>query len=113
MRTKRNANQICDMVEFFVDNIFVKFGGHVFRRVIGIPMGTNCFPLLADLFLYSYQSGFSRQHDKPQETCFRYIDDLIVFNNIKNSGNMSKTSIPPNFMLKRLTSPITWQATLI
>jgi hypothetical protein len=25
---------------------------------IGIPMGTNCAPLLADLFAYSYESEF-------------------------------------------------------
>ena len=46
------------MVEFLIDNIFVKFGGCLFRQVIGIPMGTNCAPLLADLFLYSYESEF-------------------------------------------------------
>ena len=50
------ADQICKMVEFLIDNIFVKFGGCLFRQVIGIPMGTNCAPLLADLFLYSYES---------------------------------------------------------
>ena len=52
------ADQICRMVECLIDNIFVKFGGCLFRQVIGIPMGTNCAPLLADLFLYSYESEF-------------------------------------------------------
>ena len=52
------ADQICRMVEFLIDNIFVKFGGCLFRQVIGIPMGTNCAPLLADLFLYSYERNF-------------------------------------------------------
>ena len=47
------ADQISRMVEFLIDNIFVKFGGCLFRQVIGIPMGTSCAPLLADLFLYS------------------------------------------------------------
>ena len=46
------ADNICKMTEFLIDNIFVQFGGHLFRQVIGIPMGTNCAPLLADLFLY-------------------------------------------------------------
>ena len=41
------ADQICRMVEFLIDNIFVKFGGCLFRQVIGIPMGTNCAPLPA------------------------------------------------------------------
>ena len=44
-----NANQICHMVEFLIGNIFVKFGGHLFRQVIGIPMGTNS--LMTSLFL--------------------------------------------------------------
>ena len=56
------ADQICRMVEVLIDNIFVKFkfGGCLFRQVIGIPMRTNCAPLppLADLFLYSYESEF-------------------------------------------------------
>ena len=46
------------MVEFLIDNIFVKFGGCLFRQVIGIPVGTSCAPMLADLFLYSYESEF-------------------------------------------------------
>jgi hypothetical protein len=30
----------------------------VFQQTVGIPMGTNCAPLLADLFLYSYEADF-------------------------------------------------------
>ena len=29
--------------------------------MVGTPMGTNCAPLLADLFLYSYENEFSEQ----------------------------------------------------
>ena len=36
----------------------MQFGGRLFRQVIGIPMGTNRAPLLADLFLYSYENEF-------------------------------------------------------
>ena len=38
------ANLIYRMVKFLIDKIFVKFGGCIFRQVIGIPMGTNCAP---------------------------------------------------------------------
>ena len=41
-----------------IDNIFVQFGGRLFRWVIGIPMGTNCAPLLDGLLLYSYENEF-------------------------------------------------------
>ena len=37
-----SANQICRMVEFLIDSIFVKFGGCLFHQVFGIPMETNC-----------------------------------------------------------------------
>ena len=46
------------MLEFLVDNIFVVFGGKVFQQIVGIPRGTNCAPLLADLLLYSYEAEF-------------------------------------------------------
>ena len=44
------------MLEFLIDNIFVMFGGHVSQQTVGIPMGTNCAPLLVELFLYSYEA---------------------------------------------------------
>ena len=49
---------IIKMLEFLVDNIFMVFPGKVFQHIIGIPMGTNCAPLLADIFLYSYEAEF-------------------------------------------------------
>ena len=52
------ADNICKMIEFLIDNIFVQFRGCLFRQATGIPMGTNCAPLLADLFLYSYENEF-------------------------------------------------------
>ena len=46
------ADSICKMIEILIDNIFMQFGGHLFRQMIGIPVGTNCAPLVADLFPY-------------------------------------------------------------
>ena len=46
---------IIKMLEFLVENIFVVFAGKVFQQIFGIPMGINCAPLLADIFLYSYE----------------------------------------------------------
>ena len=85
------ADNICKMIEFLIDNIIVQFGGCIFHQVIGIPMGTNCAPLLTDLFLYSYENEFlynmvrrgHRRLAKLFNLCYRYIDDLIVFNSKK------------------------------
>ena len=56
------------MLEFLIDNIFVLFGGRVFQQTVGITMGTNCSPLLADfpLFVRSrFHTGTC--HEKQQE----------------------------------------------
>ena len=55
---KYSEDDIIKMLEFLVDNIFVVFAGKVFQQTVGIPMGTNCAPLLADIFLYSYEADF-------------------------------------------------------
>jgi hypothetical protein len=57
-KTCYSEEQVISMLELLIDNIFVSFGGTLFQQVVGIPMGTNCAPLLADLFLYSYESEF-------------------------------------------------------
>ena len=43
---------------YLLDNIFVRFGTKLCRQIVGIPMGTNCAPLKADLFLFSYERDF-------------------------------------------------------
>ena len=86
---KYTEDEIVQMVDFLIDNIFVQFGGRVFQQTIGIPMGTNCAPLLADLFLYSYEADFLDGLLKKKEKTlartfnfsFRYIDDVLSLNN--------------------------------
>ena len=42
----------------FLDNIYIKFGNKLYRQIFGIPMGTNCAPLVADLFLFCNERDF-------------------------------------------------------
>ena len=80
---KYTEENIINMLDFLIDNIFVMFGGQVFQQTVGIPMGTNCAPLLADLFLYSYEflQTLLKQKDKKLAQSFnftfRYIDDVL------------------------------------
>ena len=43
----------------FLDNIFIRFGSKLYRQIVGIPMVTNCAPLVADLFLFCYERDFT------------------------------------------------------
>ena len=45
-------------LSFLFDNIYIRFGTKLFRQIVGIPMGMNCAPLGADLFLFSYERYF-------------------------------------------------------
>ena len=56
--TKFTETDIVSILELLLDNIFVVFVRQIFQQTIGIPIGTNCVPLLADLFLYSYEAEF-------------------------------------------------------
>jgi hypothetical protein len=86
---KFSETDIINMLQFLIDNIFVIFDRLVFQQTVGIPMGTNCAPLLADLFLYSYEVNFIQGLLKKKEKklprsfnfTFRYIYDVLSLNN--------------------------------
>ena len=80
-----SCRDLCRAIDFLIDNIFFRFGGKVFRQVIGIPMGTNSAPLLADLFLHTCEYEFIIKTMKGDITralqfnkTFPYIDDLRI-----------------------------------
>ena len=45
-----SCQNVCDALSFLLDNIYIRFGTKLYRQIVGIPMGTNCAPLVADLF---------------------------------------------------------------
>ena len=49
---------MCDALHYLLDNIFIRFGSKFYRQIVGIPMGTNCAPLVADFFLFCYERDF-------------------------------------------------------
>ena len=83
------CREVCESLTLLIDNIFVRFGNEVFRQVIGIPMGTNCAPLIADLFLYTYEREFMLKLSKDTQAdvieafnnTSRYLDDILNLDN--------------------------------
>ena len=47
-----SCQNVCDALSYLLDNIYIRFGKKLYRHIVGIPMGTNCAPLVADLFLF-------------------------------------------------------------
>ena len=83
------CDEVCKALSFLSDNIYVQSGNKVYRQVIGIPMGTKCAPLVADLFLFCYERDFmlSLSPDKQPDILqafngtSRYLDDILNVNN--------------------------------
>ena len=73
-----------------MDNIFIRFGTKLYRQNIDIPMGTNCAPLVADLFLFCYERDFMKSLSRENQadiieafnSTSRYLDDLLNIDNI-------------------------------
>ena len=91
----RSKNNICmDKVElikainFIIDNSYVLFHDVVYRQVIGIPMGTNCAPFLANIYLHVFEYDYTQyliennhiDTAKSLSQMFRYQDDCISMN---------------------------------
>ena len=50
-----SCQNVCEALSFLLHNIYIRFGTKLYRQIVCIPMGTNCAPLVADLFLFCYE----------------------------------------------------------
>ena len=80
---------MCEALTFLLDNIYIRFGSKLYRQIVGIPMGTNCAPLVADLFLFCYERDFMLSLSEDNQSgvieafnsTSRYLDDLLNIDN--------------------------------
>ena len=70
---------------FLMENIYVQFEGMVYQQIVGIHMGTNCAPLIVDLFLFCYERDFMSNLHKSKRYIIdmfndtsRYLDDIFT-----------------------------------
>jgi len=83
-----SIGEFFELLVFVIHNAFVINGGIILRQICGIPMGTNSAPLLANLFLYYYESTYMdtlRETDLEKarvfHLTFRLIDDVLSCDN--------------------------------
>ena len=85
-----SCQKVTDALIYLLDNIFIRFGSKLYRQNAGFPMGTNCDPLVADLFLFCYERNFinslitEKRYDLIDafNSTFRHLDDLLNIDNI-------------------------------
>ena len=84
-----SCQNVCDALSYLLNNIYIRFGNKLYRQIVDIPMGTNCAPLVADLFLFCYERDFmsSLSNDNQAVTIevfkstSRYLNDLLNIDN--------------------------------
>ena len=111
-------NSVCDgvfskeriylLIDFVIDNSFFRVGDKVFRQIIGIPMGVDPAPQMANLYLYFYEFAYMERLTKEDykkakkfNNTTRFIDDLSTLN---NDGVLSKEKehvYPPEMVLNK------------
>ena len=64
------CQKMCDAFHYRLDNIFIRFGSILYRQIVSIPMGTNCAPLVVDLFLFCYERYFMLSLSENNQTSY-------------------------------------------
>ena len=101
-----SCQNVCDVLSYLLDNINIRFGNKLYGQIVGIPMDTNCAPLVADLFLFCYERDFMTSHSGDNQadiieafnSTSRYLDDLLNIDNPYYEG-MANQIYPPELQL--------------
>ena len=115
-----SINEIMNCVRVLVNNTVLHVGNRLFRQQIGIPMGTNCAPPCAEIYLHDYEYDFisaliAHPLPAPDNTnkillsfalTMRYLDDLMFVLNpfaerflYRTDPNDARTGIYPRQFL--------------
>ena len=84
-----SCQNVCDALSFLLDNIYIRFGTKLYRQIVGIPMGTNCAPLVVDLCLFCYERDSMKDLSSDNQADVieafnsrsRYLEDLLNIDN--------------------------------
>ena len=104
-----SCQNVCEALIYLLDNIYIRFGTKLYREIVGILMGTNCAPLVADLFLFCYERDFMMSLSDVKQakiieafkSTSRYLDNNLL--NIDNPyfEGMVNRIYPPELQLNK------------
>ena len=85
---KFTLESLLECLNYLIDNAYIIFDGNVYGQAIGIPMGTNAGPHVANTYLHQYENDYfnylyinnMKSELSKLQHVFRFQDDLISFN---------------------------------
>ena len=98
---------LIECLNYLIDNSFVIYQNKVYRQVVGIPMGTNAGPQIANAYLHVYEHEYIKKliDSKDEvslrklEYIFRYQDDLISLNDDGLLGQVLEDIYPEEMIV--------------
>ena len=105
-----NCDKLLDALHYVLFNTYVSFAGNIFLQTIGIPMGGNASPFIADLCLavmeYRYMEKLvkskldsNRELARSLSLNCRYLDDIGVLNFL-GFDSIAKEIYHPSLLLE-------------
>ena len=99
-------SDVCEELNFLLNNIYIRFGTNLYRQVVGIPMGIIVHPWLLIYSCYVMRGGLmmSLSDDKQADiidafnTSSRYLDNILNINNFYSANMVSQTYQSPNIV---------------
>ena len=112
-----SCQKVTDALIYLLDNIYIRFGSKLYRQNVRIPMGTNCAPLVADLFLFCYKRDFMKSLTKEKRydlkdafnSTSRYLADLLNIDNIHFEHMVHRIYEPLRIEIDQMTIEINFQ----
>ena len=103
-----NIDTLMNDIKFLLSNLYILHNEKLFRQVIGIPIGSDCSQDLANLFLFSYEHEhvdalMESGHEDADLLghSHRYIDDLLVLNDMGYIDRMYQEIYPSELVLNK------------
>ena len=82
-----NVDSLIESIDFILDNAYFSMGNMIFKQIIGVPIGVNPGPFIANLTLFYYEYKYLDKLYKTDyfsakrlNNTFRLIDDITTVN---------------------------------
>ena len=102
------SKTLIDSVNFLVDNAYFSFGENVFKQLVGIPIGVDPGPYVANLTLWYFEFKYVNSLYKSDyrsalmlNNTFRLIDDITSINSDNLFSNIVSKIYPNNLILNK------------
>jgi hypothetical protein len=98
-----SEKELVEMIVFLIDNMVVEHEGEVYRQCIGIPMGTDCAPFLANLYLFALEYRWMERKEASEEgrAILRAMGDILLGLNGGDTMERYKREIYGGLVLKK------------